>query len=170
MARKTPRPIPIEQMREYLAVDPTSRTGLRWIKASGHRGQPGSEAGAIGTNRYFHVCFNGLFYLNSRVVYALATGDDPGDFLIDHIDRNTLNNDPGNLRCATHQENCLNSVRSLHRMVVLNMRMSARMIQWIESQREEGESRSSVVRRILVEAMAGEPEHLNVYDSKRLDK
>jgi hypothetical protein len=48
--------------------------------------------------------------------------------------------------------------------------MSARIIQWIDSQREEGESLSSVVRRLLGEVMAGELEHLNFGGSKRLDK
>jgi len=38
-------------------------------------------------------------------------------------------------------------------MQTFTMRLSARILQWIDTQREEGESRSSVVRRTLITAM-----------------
>ena len=42
----------------------------------------------------------------SRVVYAWFNGDIPaGDYDIDHIDNDTLNNFPENLRLLTHKEN-----------------------------------------------------------------
>ena len=42
----------------------------------------------------------------SRVVYAWFNGDIPaGDYDIDHIDNNTLNNNPENLRLLSHKEN-----------------------------------------------------------------
>lgn len=41
-------------------------------------------------------------------------------------------------------------------MQPFTMRLSPRILQWIDAQREEEESRSSVVRRALIEAMRRE--------------
>lgn len=43
----------------------------------------------------------GKKYLASRVIYLMASGVDPGEFEIDHEDRNSLNNNVGNLRLFT---------------------------------------------------------------------
>ena len=43
-------------------------------------------------------------------------------------------------------------------MQPFTMRLSPRILQWIDAQREEEESRSSVVRRALIEAMRREQE------------
>jgi Arc/MetJ-type ribon-helix-helix transcriptional regulator len=43
-------------------------------------------------------------------------------------------------------------------MQPFTMRLSPRILQWIDAQREEEESRSSVVRRALIEAMKREQE------------
>ena len=43
-------------------------------------------------------------------------------------------------------------------MQPFTMRLSPRILQWIDAQREEEESRASVVRRALIEAMKRERE------------
>lgn len=43
-----------------------------------------------------------------RIVYFLATGIDPLGQHIDHIDGNGRNNNPSNLRLATHKQNLRN--------------------------------------------------------------
>ena len=43
-------------------------------------------------------------------------------------------------------------------MQPFTMRLSPRILQWIDAQREEEESRSSVVRRVLLEAIKREQE------------
>jgi Arc/MetJ-type ribon-helix-helix transcriptional regulator len=43
-------------------------------------------------------------------------------------------------------------------MQPFTMRLSPRILQWIDAQREEEESRASVVRRALIEAMKREQE------------
>lgn len=54
-----------------------------------------------------YVLIMGKAYAAHRIVWAMVNGD-PGDFQIDHIDRNPLNNCPSNLRIATHSENARN--------------------------------------------------------------
>ena len=38
----------------------------------------------------------------------MANGTDPGQLEVDHIDRDSLNNNPENLRLATHAQNAMN--------------------------------------------------------------
>ena len=44
-------------------------------------------------------------YLVHRITYAVAYGVDPIGMTVDHIDGDTLNNNPSNLRLATGKEN-----------------------------------------------------------------
>lgn len=105
MTRSTPREIPVADIRGCLAVDPTSRTGLRWTRTLNPRAVAGSEAGTVNSGGYFHVQLNGRRYMNSRLVWTLATGADPGEFYIDHISRDIRDNRIENLRLVTHRQN-----------------------------------------------------------------
>lgn len=49
------------------------------------------------------VCIRGKTYSYSNIVYAWFVGPIPAGFLIDHIDGNTSNNNPNNLRLYTQQ-------------------------------------------------------------------
>jgi hypothetical protein len=44
-------------------------------------------------------------FLAHRIIYYLHYGVWPGDFHIDHIDGDKLNNNPENLRLVTHKQN-----------------------------------------------------------------
>ena len=46
----------------------------------------GAPAGSLGKKGYHVVKFKKKPYRNARIVWALATGCDPGDMQIDHID------------------------------------------------------------------------------------
>lgn len=48
------------------------------------------------------VKIDGISYLTSRVLYFLTANVDPGIYQIDHIDRNSDNNNFTNLRLASH--------------------------------------------------------------------
>lgn len=80
---------------EALEINPESHTGLSW-KSNG------KDAGSF-EGKYYRVTFKYKQYKVHRVVYFLATGKQPK--LLDHIDRNKLNNSVTNLREATASEN-----------------------------------------------------------------
>lgn len=118
------KPLPMDIIREALELDPTSKTWLRWKKRPlgsfadervmklWNTKYSGEEAGSLMAastmKSYFVIKINQKKYLLHRIVYALATGSDPADMEIDHVDRNGLNNNPLNLRLATRANNCHN--------------------------------------------------------------
>lgn len=96
-----------EFIRQYLAIDTTSPTGLRWI---GHPSKKynkrftGRPAGGLISGGYYQTCIKGCRLLNHRIIWFLHTGNWPVHE-IDHIDGNPANNSPDNLRDVTHSEN-----------------------------------------------------------------
>tara|TARA_R100000781_G_scaffold108815_1_gene73519 strand:- start:1051 stop:1599 length:549 start_codon:yes stop_codon:yes gene_type:complete len=73
------------------------------------------EGGPIHNRRKFWggAYINGGSYVVARLIWVWVTGDDPGELLVDHENRNSLDNRWTNLRLATHGENSRN--RSIHR-------------------------------------------------------
>lgn len=59
--------------------------------------------------------FRGKSLTPHRLAWYMYYGFLPGDFHIDHIDRNRQNNRINNLRLLTNQQNCLNVERRMHR-------------------------------------------------------
>jgi len=124
---KKARPLPTTLIKESLKIDATSPSGLRWLSRSREqfrtkRGwlifstrfanlSAGSLAEYGPGRKYWSVCIGGNIYRAHRIIYFLAHGIDPGDLHVDHIDNNTQNNNPLNLRLATHAENTRNSVK-----------------------------------------------------------
>lgn len=58
--------------------------------------------------RYWQVCIGGANLLAHRVVYLLATGSDPKEMNIDHINGDGTDNRIENLRLATPAQNSWN--------------------------------------------------------------
>jgi len=69
----------------------------------------GSVAGTLGDGGYMFVCVDYYKYKVHRIVWAIVNRADPGQFIVDHIDRNKLNNNPSNLRLLTKRMNSLNA-------------------------------------------------------------
>ena len=100
----------------YLEYDEASPTGLRWIvdRVSGIHGnqihvKKGDVAGGLSSSSaYYSVKINHKLYLCHRVVYKLHNSDFRGDLMVDHIDRNRVNNRIENLREVSHLTNARN--------------------------------------------------------------
>jgi hypothetical protein len=65
----------------------------------------GMEAGNTDCRGYRVVKIKGRMFTVHRIIYYLHYGVWPGDFHIDHIDGDRLNNRPENLRLVTHKQN-----------------------------------------------------------------
>lgn len=95
---------------DYVEVDPTSPSGLRWKVKRGPV-FPGDPAGNVQPNLYYQVCINYKKMYTHRVVWELVNGPIPPKMEIDHIDGNRQNNDIANLRLATHSNNKWNTTK-----------------------------------------------------------
>ncbi len=101
--------------------DPFVPTGLRW-KIDRMRGRwmnlyaahAGDEAGCIHVDteknyRYCTVPHGGTNWFAARVIWIMHNGYLDKEYVIDHIDGNTLNNSLENLRCVRQAVNNRNS-------------------------------------------------------------
>lgn len=105
--------IPTE-IREYLAIDECSPTGLKWIKVDHCKNKvislndPAGSWDSTSRPSYYVVIFKGKKYKAHRVIWYLHTGSDPCNDLVDHIDRDRRNNKVTNLRLLTNSESANN--------------------------------------------------------------
>ena len=97
-----------ELLTEYLELDPFIPQGLRWRKKAARNTVIGSPAGRRHLNGYWEVRFQKVLYKTNRIVYRLATGEDPRELEVDHIDRDKSNNAASNLRPANRRAQALN--------------------------------------------------------------
>ena len=118
----------LNYLKECFKLDPSSPNHLKWnenrpehhfknntsykIWKTRLAGKPcGCLAeGRDINNRYYQTRLNQKNIFNHRIIYAIHNGTiDFNGKLIDHINGDTLNNDPRNLRLVTTSENKLNS-------------------------------------------------------------
>lgn len=104
--RKFKEPFPVDILIEYLALIDGQ---LFWRKRPGKAKsvKPGMPAGPGKHHRYCNFRLFGKTVYTHRAVYAIVNGRWP-EGEIDHIDGDTRNNFPSNLRIATRAQNLSN--------------------------------------------------------------
>ncbi|ANT45317.1 HNH family homing endonuclease [Pectobacterium phage PP16] len=95
------------EIRDVIAYDPTSPTGLRWLVATSNRVKVGSPAiRAKHSGGYYSGMVLGARHYAHRVVWYLHTGYWPEQ--VDHINGKRNANRIENLREVTNQQNSFN--------------------------------------------------------------
>jgi hypothetical protein len=97
---------PIEKLQEWLNYDPVSGI-FTWKKRCGNK-CAGSEAGGVDAFGYRRIRVNARKYQAQRIAWIMVTGEDPGEYHVDHINSNTSDNSFANLRLATNSQNACN--------------------------------------------------------------
>lgn len=102
-------PSEIKILQEYLKLDPTIPSGLRWVKSTNGRITPGQPAGSANSEGYYQLRLHRRHYKCHRVILYL-NGILPTDGCneVDHIDRNPSNNLISNLRWTNRSGNVRN--------------------------------------------------------------
>ena len=109
MAKPNPLP-PLEELNRRYYVDPTSPSGLRNKISICSRAQANGVAGTLGPgHRYWNIGIKGKRYAVHRIIAALIYECDPGHNEVDHLDGNSLNNSPENLRLVNKSMNLHNA-------------------------------------------------------------
>ena len=101
----------MKDIKDYIKVDPTSPSGLRWIKRPGavNKVVPGNRAGWRNSKGYWEVKFKNHTYKCHRLVLKLSGKQPPSDkHEPDHINGNPGDNRIENLRWVTPSQNCDN--------------------------------------------------------------
>ena len=93
--------------RDHLNEVYDHRGGIIYHKKRRSGVTVGAVAGSLSGNGYLYAKVNGRKVMVSRIIYAMVN-DCAIKNEIDHIDGNTLNNHPSNLRDVTHEENMNN--------------------------------------------------------------
>jgi len=107
--------IPLSYIQSILKIDPTSPSGLTWIKKSKIAGtlKAYKEKGILTGKKYWviKIPYNGKRYdlIVHRIILLLKENMLDPDKEVDHDDGDTLNNNPDNLRESTHSQNMHNS-------------------------------------------------------------
>ncbi len=99
----------MKDIREYIAIDAASHTGLRWVRSPTRSVKAGDPAFKCKhTAGYFHGGFDGNQYYAHRVVWFLHYGEWPEE-CIDHINGVRSDNRVENLRSVSKRVNIKNS-------------------------------------------------------------
>lgn len=114
------------------AVDRLSGVRMKIVKA-----RKGDKAGYLGKKGYWFLRFNGKAVKLHRVVWVLYNKCNlPTDLVVDHIDRNTQNNSPENLRAVTYSENNKNRNCKMSEIGLKRIRFSEKQkiihVQWVK--------------------------------------
>jgi len=105
----------VKELKKMFYLDSSIPNGLAWkvdrvtVKCCG---EPAGGLDGKSGNQYYSTRINGKLYKNHRIIYSIFHNINlTVDQLVDHIDRNTQNNNPNNLRIVTSTENQRNRTK-----------------------------------------------------------
>ena len=108
MTKSKPLP-PLEELRKAFHYDPDTGILTHAYTKSG-MAKEGCPAGTLCKDGYLGITHKYSRYRANRLAWLLGHDEDPGDFTVDHIDGDRLNNRLNNLRLATTLNNLSNRV------------------------------------------------------------
>lgn len=108
MARHKELP-PLDLLLSRFTYDCKSGELLWRITSTNGKRKPGDIVGKKNSYGCIDVKIDGTWYKAHRIIWKMVTGEDPGNFVIDHKDGNPANNKFSNLRLATIELNSANS-------------------------------------------------------------
>ena len=104
-----------KNIKDYLKYDPTSSTGLRWIKSPSYKCKEGDEAFTRISGGYYGGRFDNTGYSAHQVIMFLQHGKWSNiNEHIDHIDGDKTNNNIDNLRFVSPTGNQRNANRKMN--------------------------------------------------------
>jgi hypothetical protein len=81
-----------EFLHDCLEIDETSPSGLRWKNPNKYSNKKkGDVAGNKTDEGYWRVRINYIKYTAHRIIFYMKTGEDPGDYQIDHAENRSNN-------------------------------------------------------------------------------
>ena len=97
---------PATLLNEYYNID--IETGILTHKRKSRGIKCGSVAGSVHTQGYIQVKVDGVRFLAHRIIWMMVYGEDPGELMVEHRDRDESNNRLSNLRLANDPQNIAN--------------------------------------------------------------
>jgi hypothetical protein len=124
-----------QDISKLLLYDDLSPTRLRWRVDKSNAKKSGSVAGCLSKNsKYGSIIINGESFGIHRVIYCLKHSIDVStNLVVDHIDGNTKNNSPDNLRLVTQSDNCKNRTHSGSNCGFQNIRLISKRYEYCVS-------------------------------------
>jgi hypothetical protein len=107
---RKPKPLPaVELLRWMFDYDPETGA-LTWKNPTCNRIRPGDLAGSMPKNARYRIAYvEDTPYKYHRICWAHFYGEDPGEVIIDHINRDRQDNRIANLRIADGFQSKANS-------------------------------------------------------------
>lgn len=115
---------PLSLLQSRLSYDPETGLFTRIIPGK-------SKVGIVNPCGYLQIGFEHKTYLAHRLAWLFATGEDPREWTVDHINRVKTDNRIANLRLADMSlQNCNKAINRLNTSGVVGVRFNRKDRRW----------------------------------------